>query len=405
MTSSTPTSGVFDASAAAAGYAMQIRYGLYEALKRLRVGLDWQISLEAGDDIEVQDAPGYANYFQIKHRAEGTNLTDASVDLWKSLRIWCQAVADSQIDLATASFILVTTSQAPSGSIASLLSSDLESRDVPEAARRLDAVIEASDSRTNAKAYAAWLGLDVDTRRALLGRLTIAASGPDIDDVHELLIAELTLSVRRAQVDAFVARLEGWWFQRCIGIFRGTQAAFISGEELDAYLGDLREGFLPENLPVDADIPSLEPALDAFTDHRFVRQVDLVGVGKSRIASAVRDYLRAYTQRSRWTRESLIIPDEIDRYERQLIEEWRYVFDRCADSLPDGASEALKSEVAKQIYQWVEEATAPPIRDRCTERFLVRGSLHMLADRVESGVGWHPEFTARLIALLEPAEI
>jgi hypothetical protein len=58
-------SGTFDASAAAAGYAMQMRYALHRALELLRVGVDWQISVEAGDDIEIVSADGYRSLLQI----------------------------------------------------------------------------------------------------------------------------------------------------------------------------------------------------------------------------------------------------------------------------------------------------------------------------------------------------
>jgi hypothetical protein len=394
--------GTFDASAAAAGYAMQMRYALYRALEQLRVGVDWQISIEAGDDIEIVSPDGYRSLLQIKHRAPKTNLTDASSDLWKTLRIWAEAVTESSVELSTADLYLVTTSAAMTGSIAEHLKADDSCRDVAAALVALDEIAEAAGSATNAKAYAAWTRLTIDRRSALLERVTVVPQSPDIDRVSELLEAACRLTVRRAQVAPFISRLEGWWFQRCIEILRTERAMFISGEEIDAFISDLRETFLPENLPIDIDVPLLEPHADAFADHLFVKQLGWVGVGTSRIASAVRDYLRAYTQRSRWTRDSLVRPDELDKYEQRLVEEWRYVFDRCAEELPADATEAAKTAVAREIYRWVEEATAPPIREQCTERFLVRGSMHMLADRVDSGVGWHPEFSARLIALLEP---
>ncbi|HEX7406754.1 MAG TPA: ABC-three component system protein [Candidatus Binatia bacterium] len=402
-TSGTPgMPGTFDASAAAAGYAMQMRYALHRALELLRVGVEWQISVEAGDDIEIVSADGYRSLLQIKHRAPGTNLTNASSDLWKTLRIWAEGVADHSIALPTAHLYLVTTSAAAPGTVAEHLVDD-SSRDVAAALVALNTIADAGASETNAKAYSAWRDLSDEERLALLDRVTVVPQNPDIDRVEDLLEATCRLSVRRTHVSAFVSHLEGWWFQRCIEIFRTEQATFVSGEEIDAYVSDLRESFLPENLPIDSDVPLLDPDTETFADHLFVAQLGWVGVGTSRIASAVRDYLRAYTQRSRWTRDSLVGPDELDRYERRLIEEWRYVFDRCAEELPADAGDAAKTAVAREIYRWVEEATAPPIREQCTERFLVRGSLHILADRADTGVGWHPEFAARLMALLEPA--
>jgi len=43
-------------------------YALYCAIERLQSGIDWEISIEAGDDIEIVEAGGYRNYLQIKHR-------------------------------------------------------------------------------------------------------------------------------------------------------------------------------------------------------------------------------------------------------------------------------------------------------------------------------------------------
>ena len=46
------------------------------------------------------------------------------------------------------------------------------------------------------------------------------------------------------------------------------------------------------------------------------------------------------------------------------------------------------------------ETAKARIRERYDESFMSRGSLHGLAD--DRRVGWHPEFEARLEALLSP---
>jgi hypothetical protein len=402
-TATSSVSSAFDASASAAGYAMQFRYALLRAVERLKTGdLNWQISIEAGDDVEVIPKPGYTDLHQLKLRAQGTTLTDMSRDLWKTLRIWAEVYEKGAIDLNSTQLFLVTTSAASPGSAAHTLSMSGD-RDVESACTLLNEVAAASISKENSKAYAAWSVLSEEAKLNLLGRVTVIPQAPGIEKVQQLLENTCVLSVRRSYVPAFVSRLEGWWFQRCISILMTKGPNYVTGEEFDAQYSDLRDAFLPENLPVDSDVPLLDPSVDAFAEYLFVKQVELVGAGASRIASAVRDYLRAYTQRSRWTRESLIGPSELRDYERRLVEEWQYVFDRLKDELPVEVTERAKKEMAKRVYQWVEEASAPPIRNQCTERFLVRGSLHMLADRTESGVGWHPDFAVRLIAVLEPA--
>jgi hypothetical protein len=54
---------------------------------------------------------------------------------------------------------------------------------------------------------------------------------------------------------------------------------------------------------------------------------------------------------------------------------------------------------AKRLYRWIETDARFAIRPRCTDPFLTRGSYQMLAD--ERRVGWHLDFEARLVALLE----
>ena len=65
----------------------------------------------------------------------------------------------------------------------------------------------------------------------------------------------------------------------------------------------------------------LEPDPADYADRTFCR-LDLIDIGKSQVRIAVRDYIRAFTQRSRWSDENLLRPGEIRQYERRLTEEW-----------------------------------------------------------------------------------
>jgi hypothetical protein len=56
---------------------------------------------------------------------------------------------------------------------------------------------------------------------------------------------------------------------------------------------------------------------------------------------------------------------------------------------------------AKALYRWVEQEARYSIRPGCEEPFVTTGSFHMLAEGLD--VGWHPQYAARLMTLLEPA--
>ncbi|MGW5194989.1 ABC-three component system protein [Kribbella sp. NPDC004138] len=391
-------SGQFEASASALGFAYQFRVALQRALEALPHGLDWQVGVESADDVEyISDAT--SERLQLKHRADGTSLSDSSVDLWKTLRIWCAALSDGSLEPSTTRLYLITTSTIPNNSAASRLG--LEDRDVDGALAILCEAASKSSNKELKKAILAWNALSEDEQATLLERVTVIGQANEVEEVLEAIHRICSLCVRRVHLEPFVEMLEGWWFQQCLRALGGRRSLYISGEELDAYVSDLRERFLPDNLPIAVDIEaSGAPDVEAFVERIFVEQLRLTRIGASRIGDAVRDYLRAFTQRSRWVRHGLLMPAELDAYERRLIEEWTYVFNRLADELPADALEDQKVAVAKQVYAWVEEATAPPVRAMCTERFLIRGSLHMLADAIK--IGWHPDFEARLVSLLEP---
>jgi hypothetical protein len=167
-------------------------------------------------------------------------------------------------------------------------------------------------------------------------------------------------------------------------------------------MSDLREQFKQDSFPIADDLLNFAPdeaALAAHEDSMFVRQLDLVKVSKRRIAAAVRDYYRAFVQRSRWMREELLMVGELENYERKLVEEWELVFEAMKDNIGSPAADAVKEAAARSVLEWAEK-TSIPIRPAVIEPFVTRGSMHMLADDLR--VGWHAEFRDRLAHLLSP---
>lgn len=399
-----PLVNEFEASAASIGYLMQIRYALYRAICLYLDGLDWQITIEASDDIEIVPTKGYRDLLQLKHRATNTSLTNSSPDLWKTLRVWVEGYQRGNVDLSSTSLFLITTSGAAPESLAKLLGADRNKRDEIQALATLNDVAMKSKNKANAKAYERWNSMMENEQIELLKRIEIVIQSSDIDGLSKLIENKLRAAARGSHMKVFVQNLEGWWLQRCINILRSSNMEYVSGEEFDSYLDELRESFLPNNLPIDRDITLLNPQLETYEAYRFVKQLNLIPVSSDRVMSAVRDYFRAYTQRLRWTRNQLIGPNELSDYEQRLFEEWKYKFDRLVDDAKGEGTEAAKSKAAREIYAWAEDAEAGHIRQACTERFIVRGSLHILADSEDGGIGWHPDFSLRLLSLLEPVK-
>ena len=392
-----PDVGPFSAADSIIGYLYQVRVALLWALRRLPAGADFLVSVETLDDVAFETLGGTPQeLLQTKHhRSREATLTDASPDLWKSLRIWLEAYRAGQVVTGTVLYLL-TTARAPGGSAASYLRT--EGRDVDTALLMLEATAQSSDSQTNARAYAVFLKTPAATLRSIANNIVVLDSSPPISDLDQDLRAVVCSAAERKHLESFLERLDGWWLRRVLRQLT-TPGDRILADEFESKMSDLREQFKQEALPIDDDLLnfSLDNATQAaHADSIFVRQIELIRAGRVRIAAAVRDYYRAFEQRSRWIREDLLLVGELDKYERRLVEEWELVFAAMNDELGDDATDEAKEFAAREVLRWVEQV-AIPIRPRVSEPFVSRGSLHMLADDLR--VGWHPEFRARLAAL------
>jgi hypothetical protein len=380
------------------GYLYQIRMALLLSLRRLPAGADFVVSVETLDDVTFETKGGTPQELvQTKHhRSREASLADSSSDLWKSMRIWIESIEANRV-LAGTTLHLLTTATASEGSAAYKLRSGC--RDVAGALSALEATAQTSTNRDNTTAYESFLKMDHARRRAILDSVIVIDGASSITDTDLELRTVVFSAVDRNHLDPFLERLEGWWIRRVLRQLE-IPGDRILAEELEAQMADLREQFKQESLPIDEDI--LDFMLDdvtraAHANSPFVLQIEIAKASKQRIAAAIRDYYRAFEQRSRWLREDLIYIGEVHQYERRLVEAWDLVFLAMKDEIGDDATAEAQERAARDVLRWAEQSVIP-IRPQVTEPFVTRGSLHMLAD--EQRVGWHPDFRAMLAELL-----
>ena len=389
----------YSAADAALGYLYQVRSALYWALRRQKTDPDFLVGVETLDDVTFETVVGDpSDLLQTKHHQSGVgSLTDASPDLWKTLRIWFDGHASAAIPI-TANLYLVTTGSAGENSAAARLRAS--PRDVAAAKHALDATASSSTNKDNAAAYHVYLSASDADRIAILEKVIVIDAAPCVTDLEDNLRQEVYWAAGKEHHGAFLERLEGWWLRRVLRQLVDSATDRIGSVELEAQMSDLREQFKPESLPIDEDL--LEFALDkatqsAHADSVFVYQLELVEVGQRRLSAAIRDYYRAFEQRSRWLRDDLVVGMDLHKYEKRLVEEWELVFDAMRDELGSSATDQVQEEAARSVLAWAEQ-TPMPIRPNVTEPFVSRGSFHMLSD--DARIGWHPEFETKLASLI-----
>jgi hypothetical protein len=386
----------FNASSSITGYLFQVRYALLLLLEQDNP--EALVSIEKFDDIAFEVGDNPAELLQTKHHtSRAGSLSDSSVDLWKTLRVWATAVKDRSVDLRSIIFTIVTTAQASEGSAASFLRSDSK-REPEKALNLIQAAGASSKSKVVGDCYSALQDLSSSQQSALLSCIRVIDAAPNIRNARDLLEKKLRLSTRPQFLFSLCDRLEGWWFRSVIEhLTRPEEIKGISQRLVQVQLNDLQDQFREDNLsndfPVLLDMDETSLSAD---DRVFVEQLKLLSIGSERIKRAISDYYRAFNQRSRWVREDLLLDQDLELYENRLMDEWRNLFLIMKEEVDRGADVVA---AGRELYnELCYTSRHIPIRPSFPDPFVMRGSLHMLSNALK--VGWHSEFETRLSHLL-----
>jgi hypothetical protein len=391
------TNSTFTAAASAAGYLYQARLALAEALRYAYADSGIEVAIERFDDVSFESGGEPLALLQTKHHlTKAGDLTDASVDLWKTLRVWAEKVRADPSLPGRVRFVLVTTSTAPTGSAAALLRPEVVGgqRNIELAVTHLLAAIGSSKNAALKSAFDAFTDLVPEMQRSLLRAIDVVDHSPNLANVEVVIEDCLKMLAPRGKAAAAREQLEGWWYGRIAKVLMESTPGTISILEIEARLDDIREVMHRNSLPVHMDdaVPD-EDQLDALDELTFVQQLRLVRLDTPRIELAKRDFYRASTQRSRWTRENLLFDGEVGRFERALIEEWQPKFLAMCDKLGQAAKPENIRKAGKELYHWVEVEARLAFRN-VTHRFLSVGSYNMLAN--DRRVGWHRDYAKKL---------
>jgi hypothetical protein len=370
------------------GYLYQCREALLLAILETKSQPGLSVSIERFDDVAFEQDGTATEQLQLKHHVNPSSLTDLSVDLWKTLRIWSEQVAaDPQVPFERR-FTIITTSQAQVGSAAELLRATRPSADAEKTALGLlKAAAASSTNKESAAGRKAFLSLSEQDQSNLLAAMRIHDNAPSITDTRSEIEEQLHFSAPDGKVSDLVDHLEGWWFAQVVISLADPDALAISLLALRAKIDEIARAFRnnellisPETLAVSAeDLPESDSRI-------FVQQMRCVDVAEESIELARLDFYRATAQRSSWARENALLDGEAARYDANLVERWkRERLARESEGKPSTQDE--KKLFGRGLFHWACREQVP-FRNR-HEQWLCSGSYQILADSVT--VGWHPD--------------
>ena len=384
------------------GYLYQVKYALILLLKAENER--YQISIEKYDDVAFSDDEDPKIMIQLKHHiGKQGNLSDASTDLWRTLKVWMDAITDNDELLSDTDFLLVTTAIAPDGCAASYLKR--ENRSVDSAYHLLKQVATTSSNQSHRDYYSAFIGLGEAIAKKLLKKIYVVDGASNVVDAS----VELHKEVRYACIPKFEQqicdRIEGWWYRQAILALCSDTPVYITQQELRAVIVSISQQYADDNLPIDEMVSDSVSEEISFDDRTFRKQLEWIGIGACGMRCASRDYYKASLHRSNWIRNKMLFMRELDEYESKLIDEWEHEFGFMEDvvlSFRETISEEIKASEGRKLYKNIENKDIK-IRPRVDAPFVMRGSYHILSD--QQRLGWHIDYKKKLTELTTSQEV
>lgn len=370
------------------GYLYQCREALLLAIVESKSQPGLSVSVERFDDVAFEEKGSASEQLQIKHHVDAASLTDMSVDLWKTLRIWSEQTSGNLNLPFERRFTIITTAQAPVGSAAALLRLPRPPANAEgKALTLLCAVATNSTSQESAAGRKAFLALSEHDRRNLIAAIRVHDNAPNITDARSEIEGQLIFAAPDGKVIHLVDHLEGWWFAQVVTCLSNPEASAISLLTLRAKIDEIASAFRTGELLISPDILTVSAEdLPASDSRIFVKQMRCVDVAEESVDLAKLDYYRATAQRSTWMRENALLDGESARYDADLVERW--MRERLArESNGNPVSDEDKKAFGRYLFHWASRAQLP-FRNR-HEQWLCSGSYQILADGV--AVGWHPD--------------
>ncbi len=380
------------------GYLYQVRYAL--ALLLENDNSDCQISIEKFDDVAFSKDDIPIQLIQLKHHIQHQgNLADAGTDMWRTIKVWLDAISETPDILDGTNFLIITTATAPIDSAAFLLKKD-SNRNPDTAYQKLKTVCFSSVNQAHQRYYDAFREAGEDTVKQLIRQIYIIDCASNIIDVEKDILKHIRYSCIPKHQKMIYERLEGWWFKKAIDALCCDTPVFVNQNQVRSFIVSVSQEYADDNLPIDIlDIDDLQESNFSANEKIFHEQLKLICLGNHRMQLALRDYYRAFRQRASWVRNDLLYVNELGQYEQRLIDEWEHAFAAMEETLSEtnNATEEEKAKEGRQLFSDIEKRDIR-IRPKCQEAFIMRGSYHILANQLK--IGWHVDFFDRLKQLL-----
>jgi len=353
------------------------------------------VSFEVFDDVGEDSADGTRTFVQTKSALRGNPLADRSVELWKTIANWVDAVRDQPRDSLKPRFVIYV-----SRPVTGPLAEKFHAAKTPEAA--MAAIAEArqllhgnTDGLPERSSVSP--GLAEQVQRVFSAPPEVVAwviqafeiergSGSPQADFAQILQRHYVPANRLETVANYAA---GWVKREVDKLLEQRKPAIIAwsdfGKEMTGFIRkvaerDILQSFAPD--PGPSDTARLLPRI-------FVQQLELIGLDFPDRLDAVSQFFKASLDRTKWGENGDVHPSSLDDLDERLMQTWKHkkrkAFIEASEKQDAAKGQILFSDC--MLHQDKLEGADTPSH-------FIPGCFHLLADELK--VGWHPDYAAEM---------
>jgi hypothetical protein len=356
------------------------------------------VSLEIIGDTGIHNADGRLKSEEHKSRtSHGNPVANDAPDLWKTLRIWVDAVSQGDLDPARTTFCL-HLSRDFDGAIVRSFDEATTLESASEAlGNAAHTVFRAPDGRSLVET------LPQRTREHVLSvfsadrQLVVAVVAKFVlefgsgDAWADLRQAASVAAFEPDLLDDGLRDAVGWVKQQITERLQQGRPAAISALSFRTHFRAIRR-----RLDNQLVLRSAAPGPDAVAIQRqlravqtYLRQLDLIAADDDEKLEAANDYLRATNDRVAWAASGRVHQASFDEFEADLETAWRRK-KRAGDIVHRDHPHAQRGML---LYLECCNHSAT-LNGMEPPNAFCRGSFHALADHLR--IGWHPDYSRLL---------
>lgn len=380
------------------GYSLQTTRLLARLLK---CGQGDAVSVEVLDDVAVL-GPGGTIAEQDKSGLAHNPIANRSVDLWKTLFNWVEAIRSGAFETNTrfilyvaqkyegkfATLIAGADSASKAGAVLSELKDELWGKP-PDYSRKEDL----------AEGLASYVNGVLEAEAKIVERLFIAfeleiGTGSPAEGIR----SELRKVVREKAVDDVLHQLLGWVKLQVDAAIEQKRSPVIPYESfLKQLLAAARKFDRSDVLSPTCGDVTQEDVDRELEGRTYITQLKMIDLDDRDCQRAVNDFLRASADRSTWGERGDVLEDSLGEYVDRLQRHWD-ARRRMASLEMVGRTEV---DIGRRVHL---DCMDHEVRLQGMEvpSYFTPGSYHSLADELD--IGWHPNYETLLRAQTDNEE-